>query len=128
MKNTLYSTLATGTPWEDPDDTGLRPTISTNATAAHLQQANDTYIKAIRIFENSATMDEALNHQIIKTIEGTYTKELRNKYTRFTVVNMIDLVHHLMDRYGKIIEIDLKENQKRFNGAFYTTMPIDKYV
>ena len=73
-------------------------------------------------------MDEALNHQIIKTIEGTYTKELRNKYTRFTVVNMIDLVHHLIDRYGKIIEMDLKENQKRFNGAFYTTMPIDKYV
>ena len=32
-----------------------------------------------------------------------------------------------MDRYGKIIETHLKENQKRFNEAFDTTMPIDKY-
>ena len=32
-----------------------------------------------------------------------------------------------MDRYGKIIETYLKENQKRFNEAFDTTIPIDKY-
>ena len=42
-------------------------------------------------------------------------------------VNTIDLVHHLLDRYGKITETDLKENQKIFYEALDTTMPIEKY-
>ena len=42
-------------------------------------------------------------------------------------VNTIDLVHHLADRYGKIIKMDLKENQKRFDESLYTIMPIEKY-
>ena len=47
-------------------------------------------------------MDEALNHQIIETIEETYISELHNKYTGSMGVNTIDLVHHLMDRYREI--------------------------
>ena len=40
MKDTLYTTLMTGTPWEDLDDTGSISTIATNFTDAHHQQAN----------------------------------------------------------------------------------------
>ena len=39
----------------------------------------------------------------------------------------IDLFHHIMYIYGKITETDLKENQKRFDEALDTTMPIEKY-
>ena len=42
-------------------------------------------------------------------------------------VNKIDLVHHLMIRYGEITEMDLKENQKIFDESLDTTMPFDKY-
>ena len=40
---------------------------------------------------------------------------------------MIDLVHHIMYRYEKITETDLKENQNKFYEALDNTMPIDKY-
>ena len=98
MKDTLYTTLTTGTPFEDLDDPGASPTIATNVTFDHLQQDNDTYGEAHQIFENSATMDEALRHQIIGTIEDTYITEKRNKYTGFTGVKTINLVHHLINR------------------------------
>ena len=42
-------------------------------------------------------------------------------------VNKVDLFRYLMDRYGKITEIDLKENQNIFNEAFDTTITIEKY-
>ena len=44
------------------------------------------------------------------------------------VVKEIDLVHHIIDRYGKITETDRKENQKIFDEALDTNMPIDKYI
>ena len=42
-------------------------------------------------------------------------------------VNKIDMVHHLMDRYAKIIKMDLKENQKIFDDTLDTTISIGKY-
>ena len=52
---------------------------------------------------------------------------MRNKSTGFVGVKMIDLFYRLIDRYGKITERDLKENQKRFDEALGNTMAIDKY-
>ena len=80
-----------------------------------------------QIFENAATMDEALKHQIIENIEDAYITELLNKYKGFMRFNTVNLVHHIMYRYEKIIESDLKENQKRFDETLDTTIPIDKY-
>ena len=39
-------------------------------------------------------------------------------------VKTINLVHHLMDIHGEITEKYLKENQKWFDEALDTTMPI----
>ena len=72
-------------------------------------------------------MDDSLKHQIIKTIEYTYIAELCNKYTGFMGFKTINLVHHRMERYGKVIETDRKENQTIFYETLDTTMPIHKY-
>ena len=53
-------------------------------------------------------MDKALKNQIVETIENTYMAELRNQYTGFMGVRTIDMVHHIMERYGKVMETDLK--------------------
>ena len=58
MKDTLYTALEKGTPWEYPDNTGTSLTITANFTAINFQQSNETYGKARQIFENSATIDE----------------------------------------------------------------------
>ena len=73
-----------------------------NATVAHWQQANQTNSESSQNFKNSATMDNTLKHQIIETILDTNTEELRKKYTGFMGVNTTDMVHHLIDIYGKI--------------------------
>ena len=127
MKDTLYAPLSTVTPWEDPDDPDSRPPIVTNVTVTYRQNANETCDKVLQTSENAATMEEAPKNQIIETIEDTYIEELCNKYKGFTGVKTIDLVHHLMDIYGKITETDLNNNQKKFDEALETAMPIGKY-
>ena len=42
-------------------------------------------------------------------------------------VKTIYLVQHIIGRYGRIIETDLKENLKRFDETLDTTIPIGKY-
>ena len=53
---------------------------------------------------------------------------MRNKYTGCVGFKMIDLFYRIIDRYGKITERDLKENQKRFDEVLGNTMAIDKYI
>ena len=113
MNDTQYATLVTGTTWENPDEPGASPTIDKNATVTHCQQANKTYGEPHRITKNAFTMEEAYNHQIIETIENKYIVELHNKYTRNMVSKAINMFHHLIDRYGKFLETDLKENQTK---------------
>ena len=47
-------------------------------------------------------MDEDLKHQIFEIIEDTYITELCNKYKGLMGVKTIDMLHHLMERYGKL--------------------------
>ena len=124
MKDTIYATLVTGTPYKYPKNPSARPTITTNTTVSHCQQTKDTYGKSRRMFENSATMDKSLQHQITETIKDNYIEELHNKYTVLMGVNVFDMVRHLMDIQGKFIEKNMKENQKIFDGALDTTILI----
>ena len=39
-------------------------------------------------------------------------------------VKRIDMVHHLMDRYGEIAGLDLNENHKISDKALDTTTPV----
>ena len=41
-------------------------------------------------------------------------------------IKTINMVHHLMERYGETIETDPKEKQQRFYDALETTIPIEK--
>ena len=63
----------------------------------------------------------------MKPVKTLTSQKFCNKYTGFMGVNTIDLVHHLMDRYGKIIETDIQENQERLDKSLDTTMPTEKY-
>ena len=96
----MYAMLDMGKPWEYNKDPGSIPTIPDKVTVTHLLRSNEKHCEARQNFENSATMDEALNRQVIETIEDTYIVELQNKYTGFMGINTIDLFQHKMYIYG----------------------------
>ena len=75
-------------------------------------------------FCNHGQGPQALNNL---KFEDNYIAELCNKYKRFMGFKTIDIVHHKLDRYGRIVETNIKENQRIFDDALYTTMIIGKY-
>ena len=68
-----------------------------------------------------------LLQKVIKSVEDTYISETCHEYIGFMGVKIINLIHHLMYRYGKTTETYPKENQKRFNEALDIKRPIEKY-
>ena len=72
-------------------------------------------------------MDEALKNQVINSVEETYLKELKNKYTGFFGVTRCNLFGHLLDQYGKITTVNLESNNQRMNEPIDSSLPIDEY-
>ena len=76
IKYTIYATLETGKPWEEPKEPFTILTIPKNFVVTNFQQANETHGEQWQTQENSATMDEELKHQVIESVEKTYISEL----------------------------------------------------
>ena len=71
-------------------------------------------------------MDEDIKNQSIYTVEDTYIKELKNKYTRFLIVTCRYLPENLLDQYVNITIMDLKYNNQWMNELIDTSLTIDK--
>ena len=72
-------------------------------------------------------MDESLKNQVINSVKYTYLKELKNKHTGFLGVMFRNLLKHLINRYGKIVAVDLKSNNQWMNEPIESYQPIEKY-
>jgi uncharacterized protein (DUF433 family) len=80
-----------------------------------------------RIYKNHQNMDDALNAQVIDTINDTYLNKLRNKYMGYLGVSTRELFDHLLDRYGKITPADIADCKCRINESLDSTQPINVY-
>ena len=80
-----------------------------------------------RIYDNIGMMDEDIKNQSIYTVEDTYIKELKNKYTRFLIVTCRYLPENLLDQYVNITIMDLKYNNQWMNELIDTSLTIDKW-
>lgn len=126
MKPQLYATLS-GTPYAAPNDPGATPTIPHGATATQREQARMDHAVLRKIYENHANMDVALKTLLLEAVEECYVNELRNRYTGYLGVSTLDIIDHLMDRYGKISPSALKENEDAMKEPIDTSVPIDVY-
>ena len=76
MKPTLYTTL-NNREWTNPPSAGLYPTIQTNATADLQDQLQIQHEEGLIIYNDTGTIDESLNNEVIGANKYTYLKYLR---------------------------------------------------
>ena len=72
-------------------------------------------------------MDNALKDLIVNAVDHTYLKAKKTKYTGYHGVSAIQLMKHLMDRYGKVSEADLDANQNKLMESYNASQPIKMY-
>ena len=108
MMPPLYATLM-ATPYINPTDPGVLPIIPAAATAPTSELIQTHHQEEQHIYDNHINMDDMLKSQVINAITDTYISEMHNKYTGYLGVTTIDLLDHLLDRYGKITPADIEE-------------------
>ena len=121
----VYITLST-TVWSNLHNPVVYPTVPLNATAAHQDQIQLQHDEIWRIYENTGTMEKALDNQFIDSVEYTYIKELENNYTGSLGVVCRDLLDFLLVQYGKITTADLESKNQRMNEPIESFFPIEK--
>ena len=126
MTPVLYLTL-TVAPYVVPIDPIILPTIPNWSWTGIREQIIRQHKEDRRIYDTTTNMDDALKGQIIDTIKDTHLCELRNKYTGYLGVATRDLLHHLIDRYGKITTADVEANKSRMNEPIDITHTIDVF-
>ena len=126
MSAALYATLS-NTPYEAPPDPGANPTHAIGASAEVRQTNFQNHKELRRIFDNHQSMEDALKAAIIDAVDDTYIGELRDKYTGYLGVTPMDLLDHLLDRYGKITPADIEHCKKMMQDPIDSSQPIDVY-
>ena len=81
----IYTTLSTRV-CTNPPNPLFYLVVSVNATASHQGQLHLQNKEGRIIYENTGTVDEALNNRFIDSTKDIYLKELNNKYTNVLAV------------------------------------------
>ena len=101
--------------------------MTENSTSFHHKELQQHHNKVCWIYENAVTIDVTLKNKLIDTVEDTYTKGLKNKYTTFSGITFQKLLEKLIDRCGKITIVDLETNNNQINEPIKSSFPIGKY-
>eukprot|EP00957_Ditylum_brightwellii_P161584 12302532-Ditylum_brightwellii.AAC.1 len=72
-------------------------------------------------------MQELLKVQVQEAVDDVYTRQLKNKCTRYLGVTICGLLDHLLDRYGKITVANITSNNEQFLEGMDMDRPIDIY-
>eukprot|EP00957_Ditylum_brightwellii_P028519 2153477-Ditylum_brightwellii.AAC.1 len=72
-------------------------------------------------------MQELLKVQLQEAVDDVYTRQLKNKYTRYLGVAIRDLLNHLLDWYGKITAVDIVSNNEQFLEGMDMDQPTNIY-
>ena len=128
MKDQLYHTLSP-TVFIVPNDPGPLPVFDPNLTytAAHQETIIREHNEQRYLHDTITNVDLALKKQLIEAVEDVYLAEKKYQYTGFLHDATRDLLDHLMQPYGKISPLAIKNYKTRMEEPLDTLQPIDVY-
>eukprot|EP00957_Ditylum_brightwellii_P011511 870755-Ditylum_brightwellii.AAC.1 len=104
MDPALYTTLL-ATLYQTPNLPNCTP--PGELTAVEREEAKKIYLKAKGGYDDHNTMQELLKTEVQEAMDDAYTRQLKNKYTRYLGVMICYLLDHLLDQYSKITAADI---------------------
>ena len=128
MPEPLYATLST-TPFIVPTDPGPLPLFNPNMnyTAAHRETVIREHKEQRRLYDTITNVDLALKKLVLAAVDDVYLNEKKHRYTGYFQVSTQDLLTHLMQRYGKITPLAIKQNKTLMEEPLDTSQPIHVY-
>ena len=81
----------------------------------------------LKTFYNNINIEISLKTLHLKAIDKWCLNELKNSYNGYLSVTTMDLIYHLIDRYGKIIPVYINWNKDWVEENINTSQPINVY-
>ena len=108
-----------------PINPGNAPIFPIRATSAAIAGIKATHDENLRRWEEYNAVMQALKNQLTAAVDEVYLKAIADPVTEYTNLNLMAMLHHLYDTYGKITEERLEKNRNEMTASYDVTLPID---
>jgi hypothetical protein len=99
-----YATMAPGTPFVAPLNSGVYPI---GVTAANCLQMEAKHKEQINQFHTFAGVGMELKDLILKAIDKDYLLEIKHEHVAFLIVTAVQMLTHLCNRWGVVDFVDI---------------------
>ena len=121
----VYTTV-TGVNFVAPANPGIAPDIPDGATGAQIGALTRRFSAEQKVYLEYHRIDQALKQLLLGAVKEVYVESLRDMYTNYTTVTILELLTHLYNNYGQISAMDLDKNERRIKTKYNPNEPIDK--
>ena len=119
--------LLSGIAFIIPFNPGVHPVVEPGATNAQISHAKREHEESTREFHLLKAVENSLKNQLVKAIDDTYIKDLRDRMTGFTTHYIRDILHYLYRTYGLVTTAQLMANNERFRAAYNGSTDLKAY-
>jgi hypothetical protein len=128
IPNADYIALPNAVAFIVPANPGNFQAVGFAGTANEIADALRAHLESLRQYTEYDVLMQALRKMIIESVDETYIKSLRNKYTRYNAITPTNMLKHLMDNYGKITPEDIVQNDNRLNEPWDGSEPFENII
>jgi hypothetical protein len=104
LSNANHATIAPGTPFVPPANSGVYPI---GVTAANCVRMEAEHNEQIKVFETFTGVGMGLKDLILKAIDKDYLLEIKHERLGFLNVTATQMLTHLRNRWGVIDFVDI---------------------
>jgi len=119
-----YTTL-TGQAFMPPANPGPVPVIAGNTRSAQVAVQENAHKERLREYKEYKAVGKALLQLTTNAFEEKYLRHLKNKYTGFNNVTVLQVFQHLYNTYGNITELELIENEEKMKTPWNQSEPLE---
>jgi hypothetical protein len=98
--------------------------VSKTPTAPQITKANCLHLEQKQIFQTYHAVDKALRNQILEAVPDVYVCSLRSLVTGYGNITSLQLLEHLLTKYGAITQAELYANEACMTLPWNPPIPI----
>ena len=110
-----------------PSNPGVHPIVPTGSTDPQIQYIKREHEERIREYRLFNATDAALKLQLIKAVDETYIRGIRDRITGYATRTTRDIIEYLYRTYGSVTPAQLIQNDQNFKTPYDGSTDLETY-
>ena len=127
VSDAVYNTLS-NIPFVAPENPGAVPNIPDGSTGPAIADIRFAFDQATARFNEYDLTDKALRQILLASIDETYVRTLRHRYTGYGKTSTRTMLEHLYANYANISPANLQQNDAKLRAPYDANHPIETLI